>query len=702
VDYAYDTAGRLETVSEGPYENRSFVYTYRPDSSLVSTLTSKLDGSAWFRENRYQDNRGRLIGIRSARVSGSSVVAKISSHAYDYDALGRRVKNTFQDGSRWEYGYNDRSEVTSAVRKDAAGNSIPQLGASYGYDGIGNRLSSSSPVLGDHGYTPNSLNQYETITTGTSRTAIGRADSSWNVLVNDTAADRNGDIYFRALTTSNTSAPVWQEVITKRDTGTPTSTGHLWYAAASVTPAYDFDGNLRNDGRWIYSWDAENRLIQMETTTAATDVGHPYVKVRYTYDWQGRRLARTVYKGTAASPVFSESQRWLYDAWNPVIEFTATAETGGTLIRRNTYSWGLDLSGTLQGAGGVGGLLGVARLTINPVTYLATTDHYASSFDGNGNIVAWTKRTDSAPTSRREYDAFGNAVVTEGTAPCGFGFSTKIQDAETGLYYYGLRWYDAPNGRWISKDPIEEEGGVNLYGFVSNDGVGRVDVLGMLGIDLLEKQILEACKNSKGTATNHLKMMLKTWDEKSDKYIITRNHGVVDAHHFINGVNVMFRNRGMTADVYVNGGEFTLDNGKKEKRVGTLASTNNGIRSTVRRVILGVDVEDPSSDMLGSKLGELLRMNDEYVDSAGKMKDCRCENLAKKLVEILKSKGALTAIEQDKLFNHYRINGKHWEGGKTGYFVREWLTGGNNDIALPNAEPYRAKFINDIIWKAGL
>jgi len=203
------------------------------------------------------------------------------------------------------------------------------------------------------------------------------------------------------------------------------------------------------------------------------------VKVRYAYDWQGRRLARTVYKGTASSPVFSEGQRWLYDAWNPVIEFTATAETGGTLTRRNTYTWGLDLSGTLQGAGGVGGLLGLARLTINPVTYLATTDLYAPSFDGNGNIVAWTKSTNSAPTSRREYDAFGNTVVTEGTAPCSIGFSTKLQDNETGLYYYGYRWYDPVTGRWPSRDPIQENGGINLYGFIGNDGINWIDLLGL-------------------------------------------------------------------------------------------------------------------------------------------------------------------------------------------------------------------------------
>jgi RHS repeat-associated protein len=46
---------------------------------------------------------------------------------------------------------------------------------------------------------------------------------------------------------------------------------------------------------------------------------------------------------------------------------------------------------------------------------------------------------------------------------------------------YGYRYYDPLTGRWPSRDPIEEEGGINLYGFVGNDGVNRWDVLGQYG-----------------------------------------------------------------------------------------------------------------------------------------------------------------------------------------------------------------------------
>ncbi|RYD85568.1 MAG: RHS repeat-associated core domain-containing protein [Verrucomicrobiaceae bacterium] len=241
------------------------------------------------------------------------------------------------------------------------------------------------------------------------------------------------------------------------------------------------DGNLTNDGRWVYTWDAEHRLIQMETTTQATTAGHPYTKLKYVYDWQGRRIARTVWQGgTAGTPTFKSNRRWIYDGWNVIAEFSATTETTTTVTRLNTFTWGLDLSGTLQGAGGVGGLLVQTAVTGGVME--------RASYDGNGNIVAWTKSTASAPTSRREYDAFGNTLVSEGAAPNSFGFSTKMQDAETGLYYYGYRYYDALIGRWISRDPIGEDGGENLIGFIGNNSLNEVDMLGLQGADAAVKK----------------------------------------------------------------------------------------------------------------------------------------------------------------------------------------------------------------------
>ena len=468
IVYSY-VLGRLSRITDGTQRHD---YDYDPASSLVTAIRSgPTAGADWFKERRFYDTRSRLVGIRGDRMSGNTVTAAISSHAYDYDALNRRSLQTLRDGSTVTYGYNDRSEVESATRKNSAGTAVPVLNTGYTYDAIGNRLTSSSDILGDHGYTPDSRNRYASITTGNGRSAVGRAPAGWTVQVAGTNASRNGELYWRGLTAANTSAPVWQSVVTRRDTGTPTTTNRFWYAQTPTTPSYDDDGNLTDDGRWTYAWDAENRLIQMETTNSATIAGHPYTKLQFGYDFQGRRVARHVWQnGTQAVPTFKTSHRWLYDGWNVITEFTAPSATSTALTRVNTLTWGLDLSGSLQGAGGVGGLLVQTAVTGGVIE--------RASYDGNGNITAWTKSNASAPTSRREYDAFGNTQVSEGITPCTFGFSTKMQDVETGLYYYGYRFYDPVMGRWLNRDPIAEKGGLNLFAFIGNSGISRIDVLG--------------------------------------------------------------------------------------------------------------------------------------------------------------------------------------------------------------------------------
>ncbi|MBN2235876.1 MAG: RHS repeat-associated core domain-containing protein [Opitutales bacterium] len=66
-----------------------------------------------------------------------------------------------------------------------------------------------------------------------------------------------------------------------------------------------------------------------------------------------------------------------------------------------------------------------------------------------------------------------------GTAVASFRFSTKYYDTELKTLYYGYRYYDPETGRWLNRDPIEESGGFNLYGFVGNDAVNRWDLWGM-------------------------------------------------------------------------------------------------------------------------------------------------------------------------------------------------------------------------------
>jgi len=74
-------------------------------------------------------------------------------------------------------------------------------------------------------------------------------------------------------------------------------------------------------------------------------------------------------------------------------------------------------------------------------------------------------------------DAFGRRISQSGSMDDFFRirFSTKYFDSETGLYYYGYRFYSPQLMRWLNRDPIEEEGGLNLYGFSGNNAIRMYD-----------------------------------------------------------------------------------------------------------------------------------------------------------------------------------------------------------------------------------
>jgi RHS repeat-associated protein len=83
-----------------------------------------------------------------------------------------------------------------------------------------------------------------------------------------------------------------------------------------------------------------------------------------------------------------------------------------------------------------------------------------------------------------------------------FRFSTKFQDDESGLSYYGYRYYNPSTGRWLSRDPIEEEGGGNLFAFVGNDPLNEVDVLGLRNPNPIEKKVLDGLAKAAGVVTD--------------------------------------------------------------------------------------------------------------------------------------------------------------------------------------------------------
>ncbi len=101
------------------------------------------------------------------------------------------------------------------------------------------------------------------------------------------------------------------------------------------------------------------------------------------------------------------------------------------------------------------------------------------SYDGNGNVSILADASDGSLASEYDYSPFGQTLKATGSATNvnPFTFSTKYQDVETELFYYGFRYYNAETGTWLNRDPIEEEGGLNLYAMVQNDAVNAWDLL---------------------------------------------------------------------------------------------------------------------------------------------------------------------------------------------------------------------------------
>ena len=302
----------------------------------------------------------------------------------------------------------------------------------------------------------------------------GKANTNAVVTVNsEFAQDRQGEHFAHQTSVANELGAVLQQITVIADDGTDTDTVTRDELVPDANSAYEYDadGNVTFDGYREFTWDAENRLLSVQPRSGLSPPEATEYKVEYAYDYLSRRIERKASQKIGNQWYTVQERRYLYDGWNVIAEISG--DTSGQTLEQS-YLRGLDLSNSPQGAGGVGGLLAIERHTGSQAGV-----HF-TSHDGNGNVVALTDGSDGEQSASYEYDSFGNLLEMSGVfaAQNPYRFSTKRQDALTGLYDYGYRSYDPVAGRWLSRDPIAEDGGLNLYGFLGNDGVGDVDVLG--------------------------------------------------------------------------------------------------------------------------------------------------------------------------------------------------------------------------------
>jgi len=484
-DYTYDSAGRLETVADS---TNTATYSYASDAATVSTITLNNGADDVLAVTNTYDALNRLIQIDSAPAGTSTL-----SFAYSYNSANQRTTNTLADGSYWLYTYDSLGQVTGAKKYFSDDTPVRPVQFAYDFDTAGNREEVSSTLLPDlsqEAYTANNLNQYSQRTVPGVVLFRGTAYTGAVVNVRRTnevakMANRHDDYYWQYLTVDNTSSSVFStNMITAclsltTNAAVRTETREVFTPRTPEQFTYDSDGNLTSDGQFTNTWNGENRLTTIESLPAVPDQAK--IRLEFTYDYVGRRVTKTVLSGHNGSGYQQTNEvTFVYDGWNLIAALDEDL-VGGT-TSTNFYLWGLDLSGSLQGAGGVGGLLATCQ---DGASYFAC-------MDGNGNVMALVDATDGTLAGEYEYGPFGEPLKALGDAAekNAVRFSSKYTDTESRLLYYGYRYLDPSTGRWPSRDPVQEKGGANIYGFVDNNALSEVDVIGLARIGSITVRLL--------------------------------------------------------------------------------------------------------------------------------------------------------------------------------------------------------------------
>jgi RHS repeat-associated protein len=418
----------------------------------------------------------------SSTVLNTPFESPANAHSYDYDNGDQRTRQTFKAGNYVDYTYDPIGQLKTALGTeygDVTNRVNEQFG--YGYDKAGNLNWRTNNAL-VQAFNVNNLNELTTQTNkGTLTVAgtVGSAYPSTTVTVSGTGlASGSAELYGDA-----TWARAGAAFVNGNNSYTASATdgyGRISSDTVSVslpgtnTFTYDLNGNLRTNGTRIFDYDDENQLIRITEPTAW--------KSEFSYDGRMRRRIRKEFAWTGSWTQTNEV-RYIYDG-NLVLQerwFDPQLSTPNPQ-QLVTYTRGQDLSHTLEGAGGIGGLLARSSSTLSSIALNGggSTAYYVA--DGNGNITALLN-TNGAIVARYEYDPFGNTISINGPLAganlC--RFSSKECHQNSGLIYYLYRYYDPDRQRWINQDPIGVEGGVNLYAFVENAPTHNRDYWGLDG-----------------------------------------------------------------------------------------------------------------------------------------------------------------------------------------------------------------------------
>ena len=456
--YSYDAAFRLRTLASpaGP-----FTYGYSTvdlASSLVQSLV--LPNNA-FIQNGY-DSLDRLNSTALLNRWGHI----LDGYSYLTDPLGLRTNLTRNLGlttSTVSVGYDAVGQLTSWSAVEATNTLRLHEQFGFAYDPAHN-LSFRTNGLLVQTFHSDAVNQLTNITRTGELTISGATPvPATNLTVNGQAALTYGDFTFASANNALIEGQNAFTVIAQNRYGQASTNTLALNLPQSVSLQYDLNGNLTSDGTRSFAYDPENELISAWVINAW--------RSDFVYDGLRRRRITRDFTWSSATGAWqlTNETRYICDGFLPVQERDSNNAV------KVTYTRGLDLSGSLAGAGGIAGLLALSLPGTNGL------QHFYYHADGAGNVTAMLDGQETM-AARYLYGAFGKLTAQWGPMASfnSMGFSSMPITRQSGLSFYSFRAYDPSIQRWLTRDPAAERGGINLYGFVSNDPVNNVDPDGLL------------------------------------------------------------------------------------------------------------------------------------------------------------------------------------------------------------------------------
>ena len=518
--YTYDAQGRMSAVTAPP---GAFTYSYNGASSVVTTFT----GPAGLTVSKTYDSLNRLASVVN-QCSAGIPDCVVSGYQYTYDNSNRRTQvdlatpgvDTVQwTNGRWEYTYDTAGQLTGGTRyaPQLAGGEGTMVDYSYTYDPMGNPTQRTEDS-GVSAYTYNNLNQ---LATGDWSGTLSTFGSTQTANLDNIAVDGQAATTFEEgqWTAKNLTAPEGDTTLTVTRTATDQTTTQVQTTvtrpAATTAYTHDLNGNMQGDGPWTYTWNDENRMVSAEESPNVG--GGSSRRLLFSYDGQGRRRTKRSHTWDPQTEtwVLNTETTYTWDNWLIIREVTTDHTVAPATTQSRTHTRALDLSGSLEGAGGIGGLLSVS---VSSPTTPDTRHSTLFLYDGNGNVTDLVDPITADPVAHYEYSPFGRTLIASGPLAEAnpYRFSTKEQDA-TGLLYYGYRCYSPELGRWLARDPSERPWDSRIRAFARNNAVDGHDVLGLwpsvLTLDLPATSSKCALVNAllNAWAVGHNRTLLDHW-----------------------------------------------------------------------------------------------------------------------------------------------------------------------------------------------